>query len=225
VGDAVGQSLVFAIGIGLSPFPIVAVVLILATPRGRANGIAFVAAWVVGLAAVGAVVLALIGSDATSDAGGPAHWVSGLKLALGLLLLAFGVRAWLERPRPGDEVELPGWLSALDTFTPPRAAGLGLLLSAANPKNLVLAVAGAATIAEAGLSAGQEAGALAVFVAVGTVGAAAPLVLSLALGERARPILDELRDWMARNNATIMAVLALIIGVKLIGDAVSGFAS
>ena len=30
---------------------------------------------------------------------------------------------------------------------------------------------------------------------------------------------------MARNNATIMTVLALIIGVKLIGDAISGFSS
>jgi hypothetical protein len=224
MGDAIGQSLVFAIGIGLSPFSIVAIVLILATPRARANGVAFLAGWVVGLAAVGTVVLALIGDDATSD-GGPAHWVSGLKLALGLLLLAFGVRAWLERSRAGDDAELPAWMRALDTFTPPKAAGLGLLLSSANPKNLVLAVAGAATIAQAGLSAGQEAGALAVFVAVGALGAAVPLVLYLALGERSRAILDELRDWMARNNATIMAVLALIIGIKLIGDAVSGFAA
>jgi hypothetical protein len=30
---------------------------------------------------------------------------------------------------------------------------------------------------------------------------------------------------MARHNAAIMAVLLLVIGVKLIGDAVSGFSS
>ena len=28
--------------------------------------------------------------------------------------------------------------------------------------------------------------------------------------------------WMARDNATIMAVLILVIAVKLIGDAISG---
>ena len=33
------------------------------------------------------------------------------------------------------------------------------------------------------------------------------------------------RGWMARENATIMAVLCLIIGAKLIGDAISGLAS
>ncbi len=225
MGDAIGQALPFAIGIALSPFAIVGIVLMLATPRARANGSAFVAAWVVGLAVVGVVVLALIGDDATADSGGPAHWVSGLKLALGLLLLAFGVRAWLERPRPGEPAELPAWMRSLDAVAPPKAAGAGLLLTAANPKNLVLAVAGAATIAQAGLSAGQEAGALAVFVAVGTLGAAVPLVLYLALGDRSRAILDELKDWMARNNATIMTVLALVIGAKLIGDAISGFAA
>ena len=38
--------------------------------------------------------------------------------------------------------------------------------------------------------------------------------------ERAR-ILGDLHDWMARENATIMAVICLIIGAKLIGDAIS----
>ena len=225
MGDAIGQFLPIAIGIALSPFPIVAVVLMLATPRARANGPAFVAAWIVGLAAVGIVVLALAGDDATSDSGAPADWVSWLKLILGLLLLAFGVRAWRRRPRGGEAGELPKWMRALDTFTPPKAAGAGLLLSAANPKNLVLAVAGAAAIAQADIPVGQEAGALAIFVAIGTLGVAAPLVLYLALGERSRAVLDELKDWMARNNSTIMAVLALIIGLKLIGDAISGFSA
>lgn len=225
MGDAIGQILPIAIGIALSPLPIVAVVLMLATPRARTNGPAFVAAWIVGLAVVGIVVLALVGDDATSDSGAPARWVSGLKLVLGLLLLAFAVREWLERPRGNTAAELPMWMRALDTFTPPKAAGAGLLLSAANPKNLVLAVAGAAAIAQADLPVGQEAGALAIFVAIGTLGVAAPLVLYLALGDRSRAILDGLKDWMARDNATIMAVLALIIGVKLIGDAISGFSA
>ena len=54
---------------------------------------------------------------------------------------------------------------------------------------------------------------------------AALFVLSLALGDRSRDLLDGLRGWMARHNAVIMAVLFLLIGAKLIGDAVSGFSS
>ena len=37
-GEAIGQSLPLAIGVALSPIPIIAVVLMLTTPRARANG-------------------------------------------------------------------------------------------------------------------------------------------------------------------------------------------
>jgi hypothetical protein len=45
------------------------------------------------------------------------------------------------------------------------------------------------------------------------------------MGERAPKILGELHDWMARENATIMAVICLVIGAKLIGDAITALAS
>jgi hypothetical protein len=57
MGQAVGQVLSFGVGVALSPVPIIAVVLMLATPRGRVNGPAFLAGWVVGLTVVGTVVL------------------------------------------------------------------------------------------------------------------------------------------------------------------------
>ena len=41
MGEAVGQVLPAAVGIALSPIPIIAVVLMLVTPRGKVNGIAF----------------------------------------------------------------------------------------------------------------------------------------------------------------------------------------
>jgi hypothetical protein len=46
---------------------------------------------------------------------------------------------------------------------------------------------------------------------------------SLRLGERSKQALDQLRRWMSNHNAAIMAVLCLIIAMKLIGDAISGF--
>ena len=49
MGEAIGQSLPLAIGVALSPIPIIAVVLMLTTPRARANGPAFVLGWLVGL--------------------------------------------------------------------------------------------------------------------------------------------------------------------------------
>jgi len=38
-------------------------------------------------------------------------------------------------------------------------------------------------------------------------------------------ILGELHDWMTRENATVMAVVCLILGAKLIGDAITALAT
>lgn len=222
MADAIGQVLSFGVGVALSPVPIIGVVLMLATPRARSNGPAFIAGWILGLAVVGTLVL-LASSGVASEQGEPADWVNWLKLVLGLLLLAVALRQWRGRP-PGDaEPEMPKWMETIDTFTPVKAAGFGVLLSGINPKNLLLCVGAAAAIAQTGVSAGEQAVALAVFVLIGTLGVGAPVTIYFALGERSNQILDSLKAWMSDNNAAIMAVLCLVIGAKLIGDGISGF--
>ena len=42
MGEAIGQSLQMAVGVALSPMPIIAVVLLLTTRAARRNGTAFV---------------------------------------------------------------------------------------------------------------------------------------------------------------------------------------
>jgi Sap, sulfolipid-1-addressing protein len=66
---------------------------------------------------------------------------------------------------------------------------------------------------------------LAVFVLIASIGVATPIVIYFVLGDRAGPLLDRLKTWMVRNNSVIMAVLLVIIGVKLIGDAIAGLSS
>jgi hypothetical protein len=222
MGEAIGQSLPLAIGVALSPVPIIAVVLMLTTPRARANGPAFVLGWLVGLWVVGAIVLALAGPGGASEQGQPATWVSWLKLLLGLGLLLVAVRQFRGRPHQGEEASLPKWMGAIDRFAPGQALGGGAALAAANPKNLLLAVGAAAAIAQLGIPGGQQAVAYAVFAVIGTLGVGAPVVLYFATGTRSAELLGRLKDWMAHNNAVIMAVLCLVIGVKLVGDALSG---
>ncbi len=53
MGEAIGQVLPLAIGVALSPVPIIAVVLMLGTPKAASNGPAFVLGWIVGLLACG----------------------------------------------------------------------------------------------------------------------------------------------------------------------------
>ena len=223
MGNAIGQTLSLAVVAGLSPVPIIAVILMLVTPRARANGPSFVVGWVLGLAIVGAIVLLVAGPANANDDGQPATWVDVLELALGLLLILLALKQWRGRPHPGDQAATPKWMGAVDTFTPVKAAGTGLVCSAANPKNLILAVAAAASIAQTGIPGGEQAVAYAVFALIATVGVAAPVAIYFAMGDRSKPILDRLKGWMARHNGVIMAVICLIIGAKLVGDAISGF--
>jgi threonine/homoserine/homoserine lactone efflux protein len=225
MGQALGNVLPLAAAIAIFPVPIIAVVLIIGSDRGRAKGLAFVLAWCAGLGAVGAIVLLLGGVFDGSDAGKPATWVNVLLLALGLLLLVASVKQWRGRPGAGEETATPAWMRTIGDFTMAKAAGAGFALTALNPKNVLLAAAAAAEIAEVGLPASQQVGVLVAFVLIASAGVLTPLVLSVALGDRSRELLDALEGWMARHNAVIMAVLFLLIGAKLIGDAVSGFSA
>jgi Sap, sulfolipid-1-addressing protein len=225
VGQAIGQLLPFAVGVAVSPMPIVAVVLMLVTPRARTNGPAFLLGWMAGVGAAGAIVLSLAGSASASSSSSPATWVDWVKLALGLLLLRVAFREWRRRPHHGDEAATPKWMGALDGFNPVKAAGAAVLLSALNPKNLLLIVGGAAAVAQLGLSDGDQAVAWIVFTLIASIGVGTPVVIYIATGERAADLLDGLKTWMARNNQAIMAVLCLVIGAKLIGDAITGLSS
>jgi len=223
VGQAVANALPLAVAVAIFPVPIIAVVLLLGSDRGTAKGSAFVLAWCAGLAAVGAIVLLFAGAVSRSESGETATWVHVVLLALGLLLVAMAVKQWRGRPRAGEDPPAPGWMRTIDDFTIAKAGGAGFALAALNPKNALLSIAAAAEIAEAEIAAAQEAIALVVYVVVASLGVLSPVVLSLALGERSRALLDAVRRWMTRHNAAIMAVLFLLIGAKLIGDAITGF--
>ena len=222
MADAIGQVLSLAVGVSLSPVPIIAVVLMLGTPAGRRNGPAFLAGWVLGLAVVSAIVLVVAGGAGANDGGEPATWVDVLKLVLGALLLLLAVHQWRGRPRAGEAAALPKWMRTIDGFTAGRSLAMGVALSGINPKNLLLTVGAAAAVAQAGVSTGDEVVAMAVFVVVATLGPGIPVAIYFAMGERAAKLLDGLKAWMGAHNAAIMTVLLLVLGAKLIGDAIGG---
>ncbi len=220
--QVIGQILPFAVGAAISPFPIIAMVLMLVTARARANGASFLVGWIIGLTAIGVIVLTVAsGVDASSsDASDSVNWT---KFGLGVLLVVVALRQWRKRPAGDDQPEMPKWMDSVESFTPVKALGAGIVLSAVNPKNLLLSVGAATIIAQSGLPGGDQAIAYATFALIATIGVAVPFVIYFALGDRAPTTLASLKTWMAFHNAAIMAVICLLIGVKLIGDAIGGF--
>ena len=220
----IGDLLSVAIGVALSPIPIITIVLMLGTPRARANGPAFALGWILGLVVVAAIVLLIAGGadDPDSTASDGANW---LKVLIGVLFLALAVKQWRSRPRAGEEAELPAWMATVDTFTPARSFGLGALLSGANPKNLALTAAAGATIAQADLDTGGQVVAVAVYVVLASLTVAGPVIAYLVATDRTSKPLAAIKEFMAAHNAVIMMVVLLILGMKLLGQGMSGLAT
>ena len=128
-------------------------------------------------------------SPAAGGRAGEGNWVRIVKLVLGVLFLLLAAKEWRGRLRGGREPKLPRWMRTVGCVTPLGSAGLGIALSAANPKNLLLAaVAAASAIAQTGTRAVDQAVALLVLIVIGTIGIGAPLAIYLPDG----PARDEI---------------------------------
>ncbi|MEM8621681.1 MAG: GAP family protein [Actinomycetota bacterium] len=219
MGEVIGQILSVAVGVAISPVPVIAVILMLFSRKAASNGVSFAVGWVLGLFGAGAIVLALGLSD--DDNGGPSTTSGWVKMAVGALFIVLGIRRWRSRPRHGAVASTPAWMASIDDFTAARAVGMAVLLSAVNPKNLGLTIAAASTIGAGGLSTGDEYVALIVFVAIGSVTVVTPVVINAVAGERAQPVLDEMKRWLIDHNATIMTVVLVVLGAKVLGDGIS----
>jgi hypothetical protein len=125
------------------------------------------------------------------------------------------------RPKKGETAAAPGWMSSIDDFTAAKAFGVGALLSGVNPKNLGLIIAAAATIGGSGLSSGDEIIVMVVFVFIASLTVAAPVILNLILGSTAEHTLNEMKEWLTDNNATVMSVLFVVLGAKVLGAGIA----
>jgi threonine/homoserine/homoserine lactone efflux protein len=179
--------------------------------------------WVLALSIWGSVMLVI--ADAGMLGGGddaPRVISSVIKLLLGLLFLFMAYKSWKSRPKPGEEPKLPAWMATLDSFSPGKSFGMAALLSGTNPKNLGLLASACMMIAQSGMSGAQPWITLAVFLAVACISVILPVLYYFIAGVSAEKTLTVWKTWLVANNNTIMFVLLLILGVKLVGSGLDG---
>jgi cytochrome c biogenesis protein CcdA len=221
VNGLLSQIVAFGVAAGLSPVPIIGVVVMLGTPRAKVNSLAFATSWLVSIFVVGtAATLASSGTGATAASGGSGVVV--WQVVLGVLLVLLGLRHWRGRPRDGTQAEMPKWLSTTDQFDAARSAAMGFALSVINPKNLLLVLSAAGAASAADVSTGDQILAIALFTVIATLGVAAPIAIYFALGERSVAVLAKLRRRLIDSNATIMAVICVLLGVYLLAKGLAG---
>ena len=215
--QVIGDVLPFAVIVMVSPVNIVAAILLLFAKRPLLHASCYLGGFFVGLTTVVAGLTAVAGAINLDPGSGRSRGAAVLLLVLGVWLVIHAVRTFRGRPGPEDEASLPRWMDGIAGFSPGRSLTVGVAVGAGNPKNIAVALGAAVTVASAGLGAGQQVLVLAVYVVLGSLGVAAPIVATLVMGERAGGVLDGWKAWLTRNNAAMMAIIYLFLGVVLIG--------
>ncbi len=215
--DGVAAVLPFAIGVAISPVPIIAVILMLFSSRATVNGPMFLLGWAVALAVVSGVAFLAGGAASESTTTTAVSWSQVL---VGALFVLLAVRTWSRRAPAGEEPDPPAWMAGIDDFSPVRALALALLLAGLNPKNLLLAAGAGASVAGLALSTSQAVVSLAVFVVIASLTIAVPVTYHLVGGAAARTRLDAVKEWLALHNDAVMAVLFLVLGVNLVSKGI-----
>ena len=205
MGPVIGEILPLAVGIAISPVPIIAAILMLLSPKAKGASVGFLLGWITGIV-VAIVVFTLLSSVLPAqDESGSSPVRGVIKIILGALLLFLALRQWRGRPAEGEQATMPKWMSAIDSVTAGKALGLGFLLSAVNPKNLLMAISAGLIIGGAGLAVGQTVVVIVIFVLLAASTVLIPVVAYLIASERLAGPFDRLRAWLANNNATIGA--------------------
>ncbi|GAA1495078.1 GAP family protein [Paeniglutamicibacter kerguelensis] len=213
---AIGEFLPLALGMTLSPLPLIAIVVLVLSANGTGRSLGFMAGRLIGIAMMlTAMTLAAEALPESSEA----TTLSGLlKISLGLGLIYVAARKWRKRPQGETEPKVPGWMSSLNTISAPRAFSMGLALTVANPKELAFTLGAAISIG----AAHEQPGAIIVLALIYTVlsGASvlAPVILHLVAPGRARSVLGPVQAWLLRHQSTVVGVVLLALGVVLISD-------
>jgi threonine/homoserine/homoserine lactone efflux protein len=221
--DVLGDVIPFGIGVALSPFPIIAVLLLLTAPVGVRGGWLFLLGRAVGFAALTALFAVL--SDLIDSAAGSSLPAAVLRIGLGLVLIVVAVRKFLTRPRADDEAGLPGWMQSIEARGAGASLRLGVVLTVANPKEIAFAAGAGLTIGGAFLPVGQVIALGAIFVVLACLSVGIPVVSVAVRGERVMPALHVGRTWLVRNNTIVMTGVLLVIGAMVLGSGISGLSA
>lgn len=219
MGQVIGDVLPLALGIAISPIPIIATILMLLSPKARSTSIGFLIGWLGGII-VAVVAFTLLSSILPEGGSGGSGVIGGIiKIVLGVLLLLLALKQWRGRPQGDAEPELPKWMSSIDSISAGRAAILAFVLAAVNPKNLLMAASGGVILGSSAAVSTTVVGTI-IFVVIAASTVAAPVVAYLVASDKLAAPLESLRVWLVHNNATIMTVLLLVIGVAVIGKGI-----
>ena len=81
-----------------------------------------------------------------------------------------------------------------------------------------MAVSAGVALAQTGAAGGQTVLGAAIFIVIGSLTVAGPVVGSLVSPSRTAPVLADAKAWLGANNRTIMIILFVVLGASKTGE-------
>jgi Sap, sulfolipid-1-addressing protein len=203
----------------LSPWAIVAVILMLSSDR-PSNSIAWLTGWTLSTLAIVVVIVLFFGGSDFSRNSTPTTVACVVQVLLGVLLLVAAARFWVRRPaRTGTVAKEPGWMARIGKMRPIWA----FLIGAFWINTTVVIAAGVDTL-RADLSNRDSLVVLLGFTLVTLSVQGAMILYAYVLPERAAVGLNRIREWIARNQQAAVAVVAFVLAVWFAAQGIRGLA-
>jgi hypothetical protein len=223
MGNTFMNMLPYALGIAVSPVPMITVILTLFSLKPGLNGASFLLGWAMGIALPAMVVMMLAINEGIENDGPPSQSASVLRIFGGTIMMGFAIRNWIRRHNPDSESSKPMLMRLVDAITPWKAWLVGFLFAdVTNPKNMALTIAGCVEISSSRVSLFETSFLLIIFVLIASMGVASPVMLYFLGGEASRNTIVAWRKWLMLHKKTIMAVLFIIFGLRITLKGVSG---
>lgn len=221
MGELVGNIVPLALGIAISPVPIIAVILMLSSKGALANAILFDAGWLFAIAGVSVIFLVAFGSSTVSGKHTTSIVSAVVHLVFGVLLLALALRKFLNR-RKGVPEKQPKLLASIEGIKPLSACAFGIAMIVVNPKNLIMLVSALTEVIQGGHSTATNVAALAIFMVVASIGVLLPLAIYAIFRQKAASILASWNTWLTAHNSAVMMYLFGVLGVFLVVKGIVG---
>lgn len=221
MGELLANLIPLAIGLAISPIPIIAVILMLSSKKAVVNAIVFDAAWLFAIIGTSAVVLLCFGSESISGSRGAGTASDIVHLAFGVLLLALAAKRFMQK-RKGVPDKQPKLLASIETIKPLEAMLFGFAMVVLNPKNLVILLSALAQVVQQGASTGTNIAVIAIFTLIASAGVLLPLAVYVLFRKKSATILSSWKTWLTEHNNTVMMYLLLVLGVVLLIKGIMG---
>jgi len=203
-----------AVAAALQPPQVIALVVLLQTRRGTANGLAYIVGMIFFRLLLGGIFWVLISNveETVETSGGDFSLLVGtVLLVLGILMLVNALRRCFSIH--GEDEAAASWLSKLQDVTPLRSALVGVAFLALDPKDWLVDISAINLIADADLNGSKSLLAYLAYILLAHSLLLTPLILSFFLPERTQNGLTRLNSWMKRQERVIEIVFAVIFSL------------